>query len=297
MTALAVPQFNILKFPLGGAQQELSRVSRMFSGAFRNSFQSAFATPDAAVSSFTPTQLSGLKLWYEPRTLGLTDGTAISTNTDNSGNGWNATATTTARPTFKTNIVNGLAIARYDGTANVMGVNSGAFGITNNVASCTIVCVASSTTVSAGARNLMQIGSGGGSVRIGPLINATAGKLRVQGRRLDANGNQTFDGTLSLSASTFYIFAVQTTWSAATIKAYINGGTADISTTSFQTSGNSDSTNSTFINLGANVTPAQFWSGDMGDQLVYVPALSLSDLNLLGAYLGTTYNLTWTTAV
>jgi hypothetical protein len=120
--------------------------------------------------------------------------------------------------------------------------------------------------------------------------------MRLQGRRLDADANQTFDGSASLSTSTFYIFAVQVTWSAATLKGYINGGTADISTTSFQTSGSTSATNSNAINLGASATGTAFWSGDIGDQLVYVPALSLSDLNLLGSYLGTTYNLTWTTA-
>ncbi len=270
----------------------------MFSSAFRNTFQSAFATPDTVASSFTPTQLTGLKLWYKPRSLGLNDGDAISTNTDNSGNGWDATATTTARPTFKTAIVNGLAIARYNGTANVMTVAAGALGITNNVGSATIVGVLSTTTVSAGALSAMTLSSNSSvQSRLAMQINGSAAKARMAGRRLDADGAQNFDGSASLSTNTFYIFAAQVTWSAATLKGYLNGGAADISTTSFQTSGSTSASDSNNIRLGANAAGSgTFWNGDMGDQLVYVPALSLSNLNLLGSYLGTTYGLTWTTA-
>ena len=41
---------TLLKFPLGGAQEELKRISRMFSGAFRKPFQGAFAAGDAAAA-------------------------------------------------------------------------------------------------------------------------------------------------------------------------------------------------------------------------------------------------------
>lgn len=43
---------TLLKFPLGGAQQELERVSRMFSGAFRKPFQGAFAAAAAEASPY-----------------------------------------------------------------------------------------------------------------------------------------------------------------------------------------------------------------------------------------------------
>ncbi len=271
----------------------------MFSGAFRKSFQSAFITPEAAVATFTPTQLTGLKLWYAPRTLGLTDGTAISTNTDRSGNGWDATATTTARPTFKTNIVNGLAIARYDGSANGMGVAAGALGITNNVASCTMVSIFSTTSIAAVVQAIftVSIGGGGTVARTSQNINRSAGKAELRGKRTDAEGSTSVTGSASLSTSTFYIFVGQVSWTTNVIKGYLNGGTADISG-AWLSSGNTAATDSTNIKLGvSNTGAASFFSGDLGDQLMYVPALSLSDLNLLGAYLGTTYGLTWTTAV
>ncbi len=292
MTALAVPQFNILKFPLGGAQQELNRVSRMFSGAFRNTFQSVFAKPDTA-AAFTPTQLTGLKLWYAPRNLGLADGTAISTNTDNSGNGWDATAATTDRPTFKTNIVNGLAIARYNG-ANKMAIASGANPITNNIGSITIVCVASTASVAAGGVPTFYIQKNIAATRIIVGMNFSAGKMWAQGRRLDGDSSVNVNGSTSLSTNTFYIFATSATYTSDTVKGWLNGGSADLSNTAWHgTSGNTSATDSAGMFLGGN---NGFLQGDIGDQLVYIPALSLSDLNLLGAYLGTLYNLTWTTA-
>ncbi len=291
MTTIALPNQQILipRFEFPAWVKHLGEPSRMFGNAFRNSFQSAFPT------TFTPSQLPGLKLWYKPRDLGLTDGTAIGTNTDFSGNGWDATATTTARPTAKTNIVNGLAIARYNGTANVMTVAAGALGITNNVASCTIVNVVNSTSVAA-TRAALSIASNAGGQRM-VLVQAATSHFRATGMRLDSDTPQAFTGTLTVVSGTWYIFVAQVTWSAATLKGYVNGGAADFSTTSFQTSGNTSATNSTNIFLGASAAGTlNFWQGDIGDQLVYVPALSLSNLNLLNAYLAATYNLSWTTA-
>lgn len=297
MSTLYLPEFNILKFPLGGAQQEVERVSRIFSGGFRKPFRNAFAAADAAAAAPTdPTTLGTLKLWYKPRALALSDNDPISTNTDYSGNGWDATAAGAARPTFKTNIVNGLAIARYDGSANGMDVAAGALGIINNVGSCTIVSVVSTTTVSAGRRIAIALANNSNTARTSSEINTVAAKIGIRGKRLDTDGSTQLDGATSISTSTFYILAIQTTWSAQTAAGYINGGTADASGTFGAAAGNTSATNSTNIRLGFGASGANFWSGDLGDQLVYVPALSLANLNLLGAYLGTVYGITWTTA-
>jgi hypothetical protein len=273
-------------------------VSRAFSGAFRKPFQKAFAAPDAAAAApaFSPTDLTGLKLWYKPRALSLSDNDPISTNTDYSGNTWDATAVTTARPTFKTNIVNGLAIARYDGSANVMTVSSGANGITNNVASATIVSVFATDTVTGSAAKItLNILGGTGLQRANLEMNrSTGGRVGVRVRRLDADSANQTDGGTTLSTSTFYIGVAQINYGTSATAIYVNGGSAD-GTGNTGGTGNTSATSSTAIALGANGV-SNLWDGDLGDQLVYVPALSLSDLNLLGAYLGTTYGLTWTTA-
>lgn len=77
--------------------------------------------------AFSPDQLGDLAVWLDASQLtGLTDGAAVSTFTDKSGNGRSPTALTTARPTYKTNIVGGLPVVRFDGVDDAMAVTFGA---------------------------------------------------------------------------------------------------------------------------------------------------------------------------
>jgi hypothetical protein len=76
---------------------------------------------------FSPAQLGDLAVWLDASQLsGLADGAAVSTFTDVSGNGRSPTALTTARPIYKTNIVGGLPVVRFDGTDDAMAVTFGA---------------------------------------------------------------------------------------------------------------------------------------------------------------------------
>jgi hypothetical protein len=56
-------------------------------------------------------------LWLKADSLGLSDGDAVGTWTDSSGNGYDATqATGSAKPTYKTNItLAGKPVVRFDG--------------------------------------------------------------------------------------------------------------------------------------------------------------------------------------
>jgi hypothetical protein len=74
-----------------------------------------------------PDGVSGLFVWHRASDLALSADDPISTWTDESGNGRHLTATTTARPTFKTGIVNGQAIARFNGTSNRMAYADNTF--------------------------------------------------------------------------------------------------------------------------------------------------------------------------
>lgn len=67
-----------------------------------------------------PSDLSGLVLWLEADTIpGLNDGDPISTWPDDSGEGNDATGAGATRPIYRTNILNGLPIARFDGADNM----------------------------------------------------------------------------------------------------------------------------------------------------------------------------------
>jgi hypothetical protein len=73
------------------------------------------------VSTPCPATISGLTFWVKADAItGLSDGNSLATWTDQSGNGYNATASGTAEPTYKVNILNGLPVVRFNGSSNRM---------------------------------------------------------------------------------------------------------------------------------------------------------------------------------
>lgn len=73
-------------------------------------------TLDMGGSPFSPSQVSGMVYWFKGDVMGLADGTLIDSMADSSGNGYHADeGSTGSRPTAKTNIQNGLSVARFAG--------------------------------------------------------------------------------------------------------------------------------------------------------------------------------------
>jgi len=68
-------------------------------------------------SAFTPASIPGLQLWLDAsQIVGLNDGDPVATWNDVSGNGFDfVQGTGSARPTYKTGILNGKPIVRFDG--------------------------------------------------------------------------------------------------------------------------------------------------------------------------------------
>jgi hypothetical protein len=75
--------------------------------------------------AWVPTDISGLQLWAAARNIdGLSDGEAISTWPDLSGNGNDLTQSGSQRPTWETNEINSLPCARFDGSNDSMDANA-----------------------------------------------------------------------------------------------------------------------------------------------------------------------------
>jgi hypothetical protein len=86
------------------------------------------ANPAEALTD--PTTITGCVLWLKADSLALSDGTAVATWADSSGNGNDATqATSGSRPTFQTNEINStLPVIRLDGSDDWMQVPSISIG-------------------------------------------------------------------------------------------------------------------------------------------------------------------------
>jgi hypothetical protein len=71
-------------------------------------------------SSFLPSGLANLSLWLKADSLSLTNNDPVGTWYDSSGNSNDATQTGTARPTYKTNVLNGKPVVYMDDTDDGM---------------------------------------------------------------------------------------------------------------------------------------------------------------------------------
>lgn len=101
----------------------------------------------STAASFDPSQIAGLFLWLDASKItGLADGAAVGSWTDASGNGHTATATGNARPTYKTNIVGGRPVVRFDGSNDTLVTAAYA---ANLAQPCTYVVVEQHTTTAA----------------------------------------------------------------------------------------------------------------------------------------------------
>jgi hypothetical protein len=75
------------------------------------------------VSAFSPAGVAGLKVWLKADAIvGLADTDPVSTWSDSSGQGNDGTASLTVRPLYRTGIVNGKPVVRFDGVNDVLNL-------------------------------------------------------------------------------------------------------------------------------------------------------------------------------
>jgi len=77
--------------------------------------QIARTTPATLGGAFSPSDISSLQCWLRAQDESYSDGNFVGTATDQSGNSNDYTRTGNERPVFKTSIVNGKSIYRFDG--------------------------------------------------------------------------------------------------------------------------------------------------------------------------------------
>jgi hypothetical protein len=232
---------------------------------------------------FNPRSLPNLQLWLPADRINQANNTAVATWSDQSGNGYDATqSTTAARPTFIASGLNGLPVVRFDGTDDHLDFSGGAFSLLRNVAGATIFVVVkySSTTANfssfyASTNNAIT------SVRL-QLRTTTTPRYQIQGRRLDAISAETISSTQATSTSSVIIQTARADYQNTLMQQYINGA-LDGQKTDFQTAGNTSDTDSLGIFLGrVSVT---YLTGDIAEIIVYNRALNTSELSQVHRYL------------
>jgi Concanavalin A-like lectin/glucanases superfamily len=218
-----------------------------------------------------PPPTTDLILQIDAGTFGGVDNDPIGTLVDQSGNSNDATNTGGNRPTFKTNIVNGLPVIRNTSGQWLETPASASLGAYTMLA----VVNPSGTT---GYRPI--IGSRGGNGGILWDLTATTNVPRLVKTFVSNIGT----GTSAVPASTFSVVAF-TFVTGSSFEFFLNG-----------TSDNSGSHSTTLtasrsINIGHSSPDTTYFAGDIAEVLIYDALLGSTELNDATAYLGTKYDI------
>lgn len=224
-------------------------------------------------SGFSPASISGLKVWLKADAINQTDGSAVSSWPDSSGNANNATqATGTNQPIFKTAILNGRPIVRFDGTND--NLKTAAFASPLSVS--TIFVVAKMST----ADQIQYFYDGITTTNRNALLRYDA-----------ANGGQLdqFAGTEVFGAFVKGSFVVLSSVFNGASSATYNNGASIIS-------GNVGTQTLTGLSVGADRINVAFLNGDIAEILVYDSALSSTDRAKARTYLSQKYAIPYASA-
>ena len=212
-----------------------------------------------------PSDISGLKLWLKATSLSLSDNDPIGTWADSSGLGNDATQGTEAnKPTYKTNILNGKPVVRFDGGDSLTGTH-GAISIPYTI----FVLMQTTGNASGNQRAYGNVEN----VLVGPY----GGNWQMY-----ANGFVA-DGAVSLSEWKILIAKVD----ASPLKTLRVNGSASTSSTTGQ---NMNSSYGIGVGVGFGLT--EFVTGDIAEVGVYDSAISDSDCLALEDY----FTTQWLTA-
>lgn len=212
--------------------------------------------PSAGAAPFSPLDIAGCKMWLNAANLGLSDGNLVASWTDDSGNSNTATGSGSNSPIYKTGIVNGKPVVRFNGTTNLMTTPY------TQPSTHTIFVVYKRTAFS-------PIGGGNGSGS-GPLWRSTQLWPDV------SSGNATTSTTIYTGA--FVYLAVTCSGGP------INGIWLNASNVLSSSSG---AASTIALQLGASFDG--LYSGDIAEVIIYDTALGTTNRQAVEAYLAAKY--------
>jgi hypothetical protein len=243
-------------------------------------------TLNASVAAASPPDVPGLAAWYEADSLAVRYGDGAQVllweNKVSHPHFENLLGTVTNGPEFKTNIVNGHHIVRFDGTHWMKAPNYRSSSV-GAIGALTIIGIVNPDNASTGLlyAGRMATNNYEWDVRV---PNTTAAIAMYQ--QFGANHASVAYGS-NPSAATWYM-CTHRMQRIEQIAAWRNGGTGVTSTsfTSVQHIGTAE------LTIGERGDGSVFLDGDLAEVLIYTRALLTSELDLLGAYFATKYGLT-----
>lgn len=223
--------------------------------------------PGAPGAPFVPSDAPGLVSDLDADAIAQADNTAVATWTATVGPNM-AQGTGGNQPTLQTNEANGHSVVRFAADDYMDGASALNLAQPSTIY---IVCKVpgSATEGIYGATTLI-----------------THQHLYTLGGTMRVYAGSDIDTGVAEAAAAFAIYIVQ--FNGASSKFWKNGGAATAISPGAQTLGT--------LRFGANQTPDAFLNGDIARFLAYSGVHTLGSINNVGAYLGTRYGPTWSTA-
>jgi hypothetical protein len=219
-------------------------------------------------SLVSPTQFGGLQLWLAADSIsGLADDAAVATWSDLSGNGRDFTQGTAAnRPLYKTNIVGGKPVVRFDGS--------------NDFLAGTLVMAQPFTILVVAAHRSGDVATNEGIVS-GVNFRPFLGTISGTPDKFGIYSGLTLVGA-DLDTSFHHIVGVY------------NGATSSISVDGVTTAGDpgpDGSTGTMAVGAARADSPTEFSDSDIAEVIIYNRALPADELTKMGSYFSRKYGL------
>lgn len=240
--------------------------------------------PYRFAATWTPADLSPY-LWLDASQETYGDGDAVSTWTNRGSGANNATAGAGTEPTFKTGIMNGQPVVRFDGSNDFMSVASYApASTTAGQMSVWVVMTATSGSDYA----IAELTSNYNGANAFGLFRLAADNVTFSNR---GSSYSTFvtTGTVTTTPSV-YVGTMDRSLSTNEVTGYLNSTTA--SGTRPQNANLSGDMSTNTLYLGARAGSSLRLAGDIAEIGFVKSVLSASDITSLTSYLGAKYGVT-----
>ena len=232
--------------------------------------------------SWKPTDISGCQLWLDATQItGLSDGATVASWPDKSGNGYNATQETGAnKPLYKTNVLNGKPVLRFDGTDDYLSCGD-VLDLGSN--SMTLFVVWKTNTLSATQGVVGKSYYGDKSGRYGVYLDLTLTGMSFMAQLKGTPAVSTRDWCYYSFSNSSYLTSCQKIDNTAYANTGYENGVQKCSASIGSAYGGADTTDSYLV--GCYQGPHQFLNGDIAEVLQYNSALSDTDRQKVEAYL------------
>jgi hypothetical protein len=223
-----------------------------------------------------PQTIPDLWMWLDASQQNYNDGDLVNTWRDSSGRSLHATASGTQRPTFKTNILNGKSVMRFDGIANGMFTPP-----LNLPMPDTLIAVAKCNSTATGG--YWFYGASGGGPNYQEMYLSSGNGVFAIG----VNGNAQWVDFSANRSGAFHIF---TATYGGSPSFFINGyvdGTKPMAAVALNTEVDFNDGTS----IGQLDSVAAWTAGDIAELIAYGHELTSTELGLIHGYLGMKYGI------